>query len=336
MTKINFSRIAFPVLIMLVLLPLKSWAQDAVNSYKVGERVEYNDNPYKPVWYEGTVVSLYPPSNQVVIRWDPRADSPTYTRNGVSIYEAGYNIDRVRHIKAGIVTKPEDKKAGPDPTVKPADNTKTDKRGTADGKGLMTPAEILGYMRKNAFVNGVAKYDKKVCLDLVEQIKLRGVERRIEVYKDDLSPIYGNGCDGDGDVVNATQYNVGPPTTVDWLLGTWRLGKASADIHVTPGDGNVYRKEGTYGGGHSLTINGNGSYTWKPKGENSVQGTWRNATKKEMDFQGGAGIVLLKGFLGHDWIVRKDMLAGLGKDPGQQIYVGNLEAWGGERWFGAR
>ena len=78
---------------MMVLLPIQSLAQDDGRSYTVGERVEYRDTPYSQVWWPGTIVKLYPPEyKQVLVHWDPRADSPTFTRNGVSLYEAGYNM----------------------------------------------------------------------------------------------------------------------------------------------------------------------------------------------------------------------------------------------------
>ena len=195
MTKTNFSRIAFAVLIMIVLLPIQSWAQADVNSYKVGERVEYNDDPYNPVWYEGTVVRLSPEYKQVIVHWDPRADSPTYTKNGVSIFQKAYSISDVRHIKARADDKAKDKKDDADATINPADNAekdKTEEAKTADiqgGTGLMTKEEILGYMKTNGFVNGVAKYDQQVCRDLIEQIKRRGVKEVLNIGIDDVSPI---------------------------------------------------------------------------------------------------------------------------------------------------
>src|SRR2546422_105152 len=132
MTKTNFRRIAFAVLIMIVTLSTRSWAQDNVSSYKVGDRVEYKDknkydsatNSYPVVWLEGTVVRPLHEYEQVLIRWDPRADYPSYTRNGVSNYEQAYSITEVRHIKARTPDKPEDKNGGANAPVNPANNAK--------------------------------------------------------------------------------------------------------------------------------------------------------------------------------------------------------------------
>src|SRR5437870_3248557 len=78
MTKTNFRRIGFAVLIMIVLLlPIQLWAQDAFGSYKVGEKVEYRDRNDKTDWFEGTIVRLNPRDELAIIRWDPRADYPS-------------------------------------------------------------------------------------------------------------------------------------------------------------------------------------------------------------------------------------------------------------------
>ncbi len=112
MPKTNFSGIAFAVLIMVVLLPIRSWAQDNVNSYKVGEKVEYRDRNDKTDWFEGTIVSLSPRSEQVVIRLDPRAGYEGFTHNGVNSFEQAYNMDSVRHLKRRTADKPDDGNVG--------------------------------------------------------------------------------------------------------------------------------------------------------------------------------------------------------------------------------
>ena len=238
---------------MMVLLPIQSLAQDDGRSYTVGERVEYRDTPYSQVWWPGTIVKLYPPEyKQVLVHWDPRANSPTFTRNGVSLYEAGYNMDMVRHMKARTADKPE---------------VKTDQAKQAyiqGGVGLMTKDEILGYMRTHGFVNGVAKYDAQVCKDLIEQIKRRGVKEKFAIGKNDLSPIYSNGCGTpDTDVTGAVEYNVGPPTTVAWLSATWLMYVIGGTVDTAPGDGYIYRTNESIGKLGFLAIGGNGTYTWK-------------------------------------------------------------------------
>src|SRR5438067_3280675 len=109
MTKTNFRRIGFAVLIMIVLLlPIQLWAQDAFSSYKVGEKVEYRDRNDKTDWFEGTIVDLHPSSEQVIIRLDPRPGYEGFTHNGVNSFHQAYNMDSVRHIKARTADKPED------------------------------------------------------------------------------------------------------------------------------------------------------------------------------------------------------------------------------------
>ena len=321
MTKTNFSRIAFAVLIMVVLLPIRSWAQDDVNSYKVGERIEYRDRPDKTVWFEGTIVSLNPRDEQVVIRLDPRAGYEGFTHNGVNSFERAYNLDCcVRHIKERAKDKAKDKKDDADATKDPTDNVEKDNPDKAKtdaiqgGTGLMTKEEILGYMKTNGYVNGQPKYDQQVCRDLVEQMKRRGVVEpfTLGIEGDDTSPIYKNGCGGTlaDDVVRAAAFNLGTPTTVDWLSGTWIMNVFGGVVYNAPGDGNLYRQNESFAKLGFLTINGNGTYTWKVSPSDPpakyVKGTWRNATKKEMGRQGGAGIVLLKGEGDYDWIAFKN------------------------------
>ena len=345
MTKTNFSRIAFAVLIMVVLLSMQSLAQDDVNSYKVGEKVEYKDNnkydsatnSYPVVWLEGTVVRLLPEYRQLLIHWDPRPDYPSYTHNGVSNYEQGYGIAEIRHKKARPVDNPDDVNVDPNPNVKPPNNGGQANGNPQGGKGLMTKQEILGYMKTNGFVNGVAKHDVQVCRDLIEQIKLRGVVARFEIG-DDKSPIYENGCATfDTSVDSAAEANVGTPTTIAWLTATWLLWVQGGTVVTTPGDGFKYTQLGNQGNLGGLTINGNGTYTWQiyPNDPPSkyVKGSWRNATKKEMGLQGGAGIVLLKGEGGFDWIVFKKMSA---YDKRDIIDVQELQSRGGMRRRGVR
>ena len=303
MTKTNFRRIAFAVFIMIVLLPIQSWAQDAVSSYKVGQRVEYKDTYYSTVWHEGTVVSLNPRDEQVVIRWDPRADYPSYTHDGVSIYQQSYSMDSVRHIAQPVTQKPPVNNGG-------AGNDPVDPPVVGDGKGLMTKEEILGYMRTHGYVNGQPKYDQQVCRDLIEQIKRRGVKEPFKYGIDDLEPIVKNGCSSPkDDVVGTANYNLGTPTTPNWLFGTWSVSVSGGILKTAPGDGFLYTTNAVEAQAGFLTINGNGTYNWKVAGDPpaNINGTWRNATKKEMGRQGGAGIVLLKGEAGSDWIAFKLM-----------------------------
>ncbi len=137
---------------VLVLASAQTRAQDNANSYHVGERVEYKASSYPETWMQGTVIRVYPQYNQLLIRWDPRPDYPQYTHNGVSTYEQGYNISDVRHIKVGGNEKTAPDNRG---NALPNRNADSNREGldraeaTAPrtGTGLMTPREILDYMR---------------------------------------------------------------------------------------------------------------------------------------------------------------------------------------------
>lgn len=313
MTQTNFHRIGFAILIISVLLPIQSWAQDDVNSYKVGERVEYKENSYPEVWKEGTVIKVYPEYKQVVVRWDPNANYP----HG---YEQAYGIGEVRHVKARAAEKPAPDKGGNKNAPVNRNNNgakdKTEKAeatGAPNGTGLMTKQEIIGYMRSHGYANGQPKHDPQVCKDLVEQIKRRGVQERLEPGKDDLSPFADNGCYNERatDVVEATKSNLGTPITLDWLSGTWVMYVVGGTVDYAPGNGYIYRKNESLAKLGFLTINSDGAYTWKVNPSDPpakyVRGRWRKATPEEMGLQGGAGIVLQKAAEGADWIVFKYM-----------------------------
>ena len=344
MVQTNFYRISFSVLIALALLSVQSKAQDDVNSYKVGERVEYKDRSYPEVWKEGTVVRVYPEYKQVLVHWDPRPDYPQYTHDGVSSYEQAYNINDVRHIKARANEQPARENRGASNTApNEAANGRKEKgdapKATNNGGGLMTKEEILGYIRTNGYANGQPKHDPQVCKDIIEQIKQRGVKEPLAPGKDDLSPIAENGCFGaqNTDVVAASRSNIGTPTTLDWLSGTWLMYVIGGTVDTAPGDGYIYRKNESIGKLGFLTINSNGTYIWKVEPVDPpakyLKGTWRKATKEEMNLQGGAGIVLQKAAEGSDWLVFKYM------DPfnkAERIDVRQMHSTGGYRRIGWR
>jgi hypothetical protein len=310
----NFYKIVLAVLIIGILLSIQAMAQEDVNSYKVGERVEYKYRSYPESWRTGTIIKLYPEYKQVLVRWD--AD-PNYPGG----YEQAYGIDAVRHIKATTENKPD--AANAPVTKDPANQIGNGKKEKTDlpenatddkgGKGLMTRAEILSYMRTNGYAGGQPKKNPQVCKDLIEQIKRRGVVEPLQPGKDDLSAIADNGCYGaeDTDVGKASQHNIGAPTTLDWLAGTWIMYVTGGTVDTAPGDGYIYRKNESTAKLGFLTINADGTYVWKVNPTDPpakyVKGTWRKAAKNEMGLQGGAGIVLQKAAEGRDWIVFKYM-----------------------------
>lgn len=321
------------------LLASSATAQQPI-PYKVGDRVEYKDKSYPAeVWKEGTVVKVHPEYGQVVVRWDPRDDYPSYTHNGVSTYEQAYNLNDVRPIKPRTTERPLANNGAatntPPKEIK-SDNKKIETVDTGGGSGLMSKQEILGYMRTHGYANGQPKKDLQVCKDLIEMMKKRGVQEPLRAGTDDLSPINDNGCAGaqNTDVTEASVANIGVPPTIDWLAGTWTLTVFGDTVYSAPGDGYIYKqgpKTGTQG---SLTISTNGTYTWNEGKGQPIKGAWRNATPEEMKVQGGAGIVLQHAAQGRDWIVFKYQSRVPNKS--ERIEVEDLQYGGSSRWIGWR
>lgn len=310
--------------------------------FTVGQRVEYKDKSYPAeVWKEGTIVKVMPEYNQVIVRWDPRDDYPSYTHNGVSIYEQAYNMDSVRPIRPKAENnRPANGDLGANQTTRRGNETKpaneTPRTVNAGGGGLMTKQEILGYMKTHGYANGQPKHDLQVCKDLIEMMKQRGVQEPLRAGTDDLSPINDNGCAGglNTDVTEASVANLGVPSTINWLAGTWTLTVFGDTVYSAPGDGYIYKqgpKTGTQG---SLTISTNGNYIWNDGKGQPVKGTWRNATAEEMKMQGGAGIVLQHAAQGRDWLVFKYQSRVPNKS--ERIEVEDLQYGGSSRWIGWR
>jgi hypothetical protein len=177
----------------------------------------------------------------------------------------------------------------------------------------MSKAEILGYMRSHGYANGQPTKNVQVCKDLIEEIKRRGVEEPLSQRMDDLSPIADNACFGanNTDVAKASQANIGAPISADWLFGTWKTYVLGGTVDTLHSDGYIYRRNESLARLGFVTINANGTYTWKVNPSDTpasyLKGTWRAATATEMDLQGGAGIVLEHGPDGLDWRATKYM-----------------------------
>jgi hypothetical protein len=325
-------------LAVVVLVAGSVMAQQA--TFTVGERVEYKDKSYPTeVWREGTVVRVMPEYKQVLIRWDPRDDYPSYTHNGVSTYEQAYSMDSVRPVKAKTEIKPQANDAGTNATGNGANKTKPINDRAANigaGGGLMSKQEILGYMKTHGYANGQPKHDLQVCKDLIEMMKQRGVQEPLRAGTDDLSPINDNGCAGaqNTDVTEASVANIGVPPTINWLAGAWTLTVFGDTVYSAPGDGYIYKqgpKTGTQG---SLTISANGSYIWNDGKGQVMKGAWRYATPEEMKVQGGVGIVLQHAAQGRDWLVFKYQSRVPNKS--ERIEVEDLQYGGSSRWIGWR
>ncbi|MBV9242443.1 MAG: hypothetical protein JO314_10590, partial [Acidobacteria bacterium] len=207
--------------------------------FSAGQRIEYRDGSK---WYPGTIVRVMPEYKQVLVRWDPRDDYPSYTHNGVSTYEQGYSYSDVRVIQRQTPPPPQPGGGGQNNggggfglgSIFGGHNKKDPARMgganggggdvTTTGTGPMSRAEMLGYMKTHGYSGGRPKKDPKVCEALIAEIKQRGVQERLDVTKDDLSPIAENGCYNaeNTDVVKASQTNLGAPIAADWLFGTWK------------------------------------------------------------------------------------------------------------------
>lgn len=326
------------------LLLLAGVAMAQQPTYKVGDRIEYKDKSYPAeVWKEGTVVKVMPEYNQVLVRWDPRDDYPSYTHNGVSIYEQAYNMDSVRPIKPKTNNQPAaNNGAGANTVTNRGNETKPvsemPRTANVGGGGLMSKQEIFDYMKAHGYANGQPKHDLQVCKDLIEMMKKRGVREALDAGKDQdgINLINANGCAGaqNTDVTEASVVNLGVPPTINWLAGTWTLTVFGDTVYSAPGDGYIYKqgpKTGTQG---SLTISTNGTYIWSDGKGQVLKGTWRNATAAEMNVQGGTGIVLLHAAQGRDWIVFKYQSRVPNKS--ERIEVEDLQYGGSSRWIGWR
>jgi hypothetical protein len=139
---------------------------------------------------------------------------------------------------------------------------------------------------QNFKVGDRIEYKDNGKFDLVELIKRRGVKERLEATNGD--PFGENGCNNatETDVIGATKRNLGAPTPINWLAGTWIMYVVGGTVDKAPGDGYIYRKNESIARLGFLNVNGNGTYIWKVNPSDPpakyVNGTWRNATKEEM------------------------------------------------------
>lgn len=291
----------------------------------------------------GTIVKVTPEYHQVVVRWDPRDDYPSYTHDGKSIYEQGYSMNDVRPIQPKTDNNAAANNGGPTNDRRVDDernkNPETTKPGAGNGggTGLMSKQEVIDYMKTHAYVNGQPKHDMQVCKDLIELMKKRGVKEALDIGKDydGIQLINANGCAGglNTDVTEASVLNLGVPPTINWLAGTWTLTKFGDTVYSAPGDGYIYKQGPKMGTQGALTIGTNGSYAWND-GTRVIKGTWRNATSEEMKMQGGTGVVLQQAAEGIDWLVFKYQSRVPNKTERVQVY--DLHAGGSHRWIGWR
>lgn len=170
----------------------------------------------------------------------------------------------------------------------------------------LTKQEIIDYLKARVGTDGPHPQKEAVNLELRELIKKRGVSFRYSTLSD-MSPIMQVG--GIGSMIDAVQANYGTPKPPQWLWGEWNV---STTATRTFSLGDAVNKMGF------LIIEPDGKYLWKLKADDEankwIDGKWREPTVDEMKWMGGAGVVLLGGEQGYDWIVHRDYTANDGQD----------------------
>jgi hypothetical protein len=196
-------------------------------------------------------------------------------------------------------------------------------RTTGAGRGLMTQAEVLGFLQTNLgdqpFQNPRRDEIKK---ELAEMVKARGLDF---LFSSADSAFYTkfSKFGATSELTFPLGDNYGAPPKRGWLMGAWNLSKIGAAVDYVRNN-RVYR-QGEIGVANvgTLTLDANGTYAWKSVTAQSTQGSWRDATREEMRSAGGDGIVLLKAKSGYEWIVTKDRRTTL---PGDWISISELSS----------
>jgi hypothetical protein len=318
-------RLPRSISILLICLTLAGVAFAQKKDYKQGEKIECKESA-NAEWEECTFVGKSYDGSQPIIR----------DKSGFQMALSDWN--QIRPMGAKPAAGNNQTKIDTDE----GDRDNNDKRDTpkdkveADGKGVMTKEEVLNYMRTHGYANGKPKHDSQVCKDLIELIKKRGVRERLDYGKDDVSPITENGCSYVGtDVIAAVDSNQGAPVAIDWLTGAWKMSIWGINNkYVNLNNGRVTSRDVVAEAG-SLTINGNGTYVWRVEPDGKLfKATWRLATKEEMGYQGGVGVVLQNAAEGSDWIAFKKMPQD--GDKTDRLEVEHIKDRGSNRYVGTR
>lgn len=263
--------------------------------YKPGEKIEYRAETYpKEIWEVGVFVSGTPDGRQPIIREKPNE----FNKEG---FQRGSQWAEIRPLSAKTASKTPVDETGPD------DNKNAPTTTTDFGTGLMSKEDVLSFLQTklgdNPFRNPRLDAIKK---ELAEMIKQRGLDFRYSETSQDFFGKLAKYGAITSEVSFPLRDNYGEPTEQRWLLGTWKLGKIGASVDYVRNN-RVYR-QGEIGVANvgTLTLNANGTYSWKAGAKDSTSGKWREATGAEMKSKGGDGIVLFKAKSGYDWIVTKD------------------------------
>lgn len=169
------------------------------------------------------------------------------------------------------------------------------------GTGPLSKQQIIDYLKARVGTDGPHPKKEATSKAVVEAIKKRGVN--FKYGWQDMSAFLGAGADTT--VGYAISDNYGAPVQMPWLFGPWDLSFTSATGFFASRDSGAKMGFVSIEPGHT--------YIWKIHSDDPaskwIDGKWREATPEEMKYQGGAGLVLLDGEQGWDWIVHKDMTA---------------------------
>ena len=171
--------------------------------------------------------------------------------------------------------------------------------------GAMSQEEILTFLKQRIGDDPWRHPDKpKVVAELAALIRQRGVNFRYDTLSDFASKLT-NGGGNESTIPFAIKANFGAPARQDWLMGRWDLIKIGGRTRFTK-DGDLYERLETGANAGNVVLKANGTYEWN-SASGKFTGKWRAATAEEMavNYQGGAGVVLLKAKSGEDWIVSK-------------------------------
>ena len=203
------------------------------------------------------------------------------------------------------------------------------------GAGLVTKEQIVQYINTYGMVNGHYSQSQPVCKAVTDAVMTRGAGFKWSYFG--VEAISSASCiAGAWPIPSAVLLNQGPPKQLGWLMGNWTVSVIAPTVDRLHYDGWVYRREEFGAQAGLLQVSGNGTYTWQQRPGDPpaayVHGRWRLSAAEEMGLQGGAGIVLLRGEAGADWIV----YPWWGAPNQDMIEIENLVGRGGQRRLALR
>lgn len=221
----------------------------------------------------------------------------TYKADGPTRHYNFADVTRKQTANAAVGTSAPAPAAIPAPASNAATNPEPDRP--------MSKQEIIDYLKTRIGTDSPHPQKETVNLALRELIKKRGVSFRYDSAEmHEFTKVGGARMLSD-----AMQANFGTPKPMSWLVGEWNV---STTATRTFNLGNAVNKMGF------LVIEEGGKFLWKIKADdeakNWIDGKWRAATAEEMNWMGGAGVVLQGGEQGYDWIVYRDYTSDDGKD----------------------